>query len=145
MAYKFKELTQNEIDEFLGTPHHAVVATNRIDGPPQISPVWYLYEEGRIYIVILVKSAKYRNLRRDPRISICIDAGHPDARAITVYGSVELIENDKPRGDNMFWRITRRYVETDEIAHEIIEDAQAGSEKVLAIVTPSKTIARDYN
>ena len=121
MAYKFKELTQNEIDEFLGTPHHAVVATNRIDGPPQISPVWYLYEEGRIYIVILVESAKYRNLRRDPRISICIDAGHPDARAVTVYGSVELVEDDTPWGNDMFWRITRRYVETDEIAHEIIE------------------------
>ena len=145
MAYKFKELTQNEIDEFLETPLHAVVATNRIDGPPQISPVWYLYEDGRIYIVILVESTKYRNHRRDPRISICIDAGHPDARAITVYGSIEHVEDDTPSGNDMFWRITRRYVETDEIAHEIIEDAQAGSEKVLAIVTPSKTIARDFN
>ncbi len=44
-------MTPAQIEEFLGAPRHAIVDTNPLDGPPQLSPVWYVYEEGHLYIV----------------------------------------------------------------------------------------------
>ncbi len=145
MTQALPAMTQAQIDEFLGVPRHAIVGTNRLDGPPQLSPVWYLYEAGRIYISVLVASAKYRNLRRDPRISLCVDGGHPDARAVMITGRAELIEADSPWRDEMHWRITRRYYETDEDARRFREEARDWGPTALIVVTPEKTLSQDFN
>lgn len=145
MAIEFASMTQQQIDAYLQAPRHAVVATNRVDGAPQISPVWFLYEQGNIYIGFDAGSAKHRCLQRDPRISICIDAGHPDARAVTIYGTAKIIEHRTPWRDDMFWRITRRFTESDEEARRFIEETTSSADEVLIVVTPTKIIARDYN
>jgi PPOX class probable F420-dependent enzyme len=145
MAYAAPLMTEAQIEEFLRAPRHAIVGTNRRDGPPQLSPVWYLYEEGRIYISVLVASAKYRNLQRDPRISLCIDGAHPDARAVMIYGSAELIVADSPWRDEIDWRITRRYFEGDEQARRFREEARDWGPTALIAVTPRKTISQDFN
>ncbi len=138
-------MTQAQTDEFLQAPRHAVVATNRRDGPPQLSPVWYLYEAGRIYISVRVASAKYRNLRRDPRIGVCVDGAHPDARAVMIYGRAELIEADSPWREDMHWRITRRYFGSDEEARRFRDEAREWGPRALIVVTPEKTISQDFN
>ena len=138
-------MTQAQVEEFLETPRHAIAATNRRDGPPQLSPVWFLYEEGRFYIGVRVASAKYRNLRRDPRISLCVDGGHPDARAVMVHGSAELIEAESSWREEVTWRITRRYYETDEEARQFREEARAWGPRALIVVTPEKIISQDFN
>ena len=138
-------MTQARIEEFLQASRHAIVGTNRRDGPPQLSPVWYLYEERRIYISVLVASAKYRNLQRDPRIGLCIDGGHPDARAVMIYGRSELIVADSPWREDIHWRITRRYFDSDEEARRFREQAGDWGPTALIVVTPQKTISQDFN
>ncbi len=145
MAVEFSTMTQEQIDKFLQPPRHAIFATNRIDGPPQISPVWYLYEDGKIYISVLADSAKYYSLRRDPRISICIDGGHPDARAVTIYGTAEIVKDSTAWRDDIFMKIFRRYVESDVDAREFKDQAKSDTDVVLVVVTPTKVLARDYN
>ena len=68
-----------DIDALLEAPLNATLATNRRDGAPQLSPIWYLYEEGRFHISIGADSVKARNVRRDPRVSLCIDEGGSSA------------------------------------------------------------------
>ncbi len=145
MAVEFSDMTQEQIDEFLQASRHAILATNRIDGAPQISPVWYLHEDEKIYIEILADSAKYYSLRRDPRVSICVDGGHPDARAVTIYGTAELIHDSTAWPDDIFFRITRRYMESDEEAKKLNEEVTTDADYVLVVVTPTKIFARDYN
>ncbi len=145
MAYASSSMTEAQIEEFLAAPRHAVVGTNRRDGPPQLSPVWYLYEDGRVYIGVLVASAKYRNLQRDPRVSLCVDGGHPDARAVMIYGSAELIEADSPWREQMQWRINRRYFDSDEDARRFGEEAREWGRLALIAVTPERTISQDFN
>ncbi len=145
MAYPSSTMTEAQIEEFHRVPRNAVAGTNRRDGAPQLSPVWYLYEDGRIYIGVRVASAKYRNLQRDPRIGLCIDGGHPDSRAVMIYGRAELIEADSPWRDQMEWRITRRYYDSDEEARRFREEARQWGPSALIVMTPERTISQDFN
>lgn len=145
MTYAYGQMTPAQIDEFLQEPRFAIVGTNRKNGAPQLTPVWYLYENGRIHVTIFVNSAKYRNLRRDPRIGICIAAEHPDARAIMIYGTAELIPYSDTDYEDIDWRLTRRYHDSDEEARAYLESLPASGESALLIITPDKILAEDYN
>jgi PPOX class probable F420-dependent enzyme len=58
---------------FLRTNHNAVLATFRRDGRPQLSPVGAgIDDEGRVEISSRTTAMKVKNLRRDPRISLCL-------------------------------------------------------------------------
>ncbi len=145
MTIEYSDMTEEQIDEFLRSLHNGILATNRINGPPQITAVWYLYEDGKIYISIFADSAKYRTIKRDPRVSICVDGGHSDARAVTIYGTAELVQDESAWPDDIMFRIMRIYVESDEEARELNDGLSDGAVDVLVVVTPTKMFARDYN
>ena len=145
MSYAYALMTPAQIDEFLRAPRFAIVGTNRTDGAPQLTPVWYLFEDGRLYLTIYVNSAKFRNLSRDPRIGVCVAAEHPDARAVMIYGTAELIRDVDARYEDIDWRLSRRYHDSDEETHAYIDSLPAEQENALVIVTPDKFIAEDYN
>jgi len=66
-------VTPDEARELIRQHHRAVLATFRADGRPQLSPVTPgVDDEGRVEISTTAPSAKVRNLRRDPRISLCL-------------------------------------------------------------------------
>ena len=137
-------MTQIEIDSFLKAPRHAIVGTNRFDGPPQLSPIWYIYQGGRFYISIGTETAKHHNLKRDPRVSLCVDGGHPDARAVMIYGTAELIEGEDPQREEIRWQIIRHYHDTEDEARRYAEEIHE-SPFVIVVVTPLKIISQDYN
>ena len=59
--------------EFLHAHHRAVLATFRGDGRPQLSPVLCACDEkGRVLVSTRETAVKTRNLRRDPRVSLCV-------------------------------------------------------------------------
>jgi PPOX class probable F420-dependent enzyme len=134
-----------QIQEFLDPPRHAIAAVLRPKGAPQLSPIWFLYENERLYFSILLGGAKYRQLRRDPRIALCIDAGHPDARAVTISGTAELITDEGPERADLEWRILRRYHESDEDAHRWESSIAAEGPSALVVVSPERIIGWDFN
>lgn len=137
-------MTPAEMEQFLSLPRHAIAGTNTTEGPPQLSPVWYLYAAGRIFISLSTRTAKYRNLRRDPQISLCVDGCHPDARAVMIYGTVELIAWGEPLEREVWWRIIRHYHDTEAAAQRYAESVR-DVPSVLAVVTIQKIIGQDYN
>ena len=145
MSHQPSNMSQAQIEAFLQAPRFATAGTNRVNGPPQLTPVWYLYEDGKIYITMFVKSAKYRNLLRDPRIGVCIAGDNPDARAVMFYGTVELVLEGDPWADEICWRLVRRYHDSDEEARSYMESVASGGEGALAVLTPEKVIAEDFN
>jgi PPOX class probable F420-dependent enzyme len=61
------------VREFLGVHHHAVLATTRGDGRPQLSPVTAGVDtEGRVLISTRETAVKTKTLTRDPRASLCL-------------------------------------------------------------------------
>ena len=145
MTYQHVEMSQAQIDEFLQVPRFAVIGTIRRKGAPQLTPVWYLYENGHVYVRISIDSAKYRNLTRDPRVCICIAAQHPDARAVMIHGAVELIPEESAWSDDINWRLTRRYYNSDEEAQAFLDSIPTEEKSALVSITPDKVIADDWN
>ncbi len=63
----------DEARQFLRDHHRAVLATFRSDGRPQLSPVTVgVDDSGRAVISSREAAYKVRNLRRDPRASLCV-------------------------------------------------------------------------
>jgi PPOX class probable F420-dependent enzyme len=146
MTIPHLNMSQTEIEEFLRPPRFAIVGTNRKDGPPQLTPVWYLYEKQKLYVSMFTKSAKYKNLRRDPRLSICIAGDNPDARAVIFSGSAELYLQDSELWVNdIMWRLIRRYYDSDEEAKSYQNTESNSGESALTVLSPDRILAQDYN
>jgi PPOX class probable F420-dependent enzyme len=110
---------------FLQADRHAILATNGRNGAPQLTPVWYLFEDGVLHVSAQTSTVKVRNLRRDPTVSVCIDGGRGDARYVVLRGNAELIEPGE-RQRALRWQIVRQYYadETEaEHYYETIRDA----------------------
>ena len=104
-----------------------------------------MLEESRFYFSTFVQSAKCRHLRRDPRIGICVDGAHPDARFVTVYGSAEIVEEDSPWRDELEWRIVRRYHDSDEAARRYQAELAGQGASALVVVSAEQIMGWDYN
>jgi PPOX class probable F420-dependent enzyme len=57
---------------FVSENHHAVLATRRRDGAAQMSPVACAVEGDTVVISSRETAIKVKNLRRDPRASLCV-------------------------------------------------------------------------
>lgn len=73
--------------------HHAVLTTLRSDGTPQMSPVAATVDgAGRVVVSTRKTAFKVRNLRRDPRVWLCVLPDGFYGRWIQVGGSVRIVE-----------------------------------------------------
>jgi len=135
----------SQIEAFLAEPRHAIAAVLRQNGEPQLSPIWYLYEAEHLYFAVFQKSAKFRNLRRDPRITLCIDAGHPDARAVAISGTAKLITEETPERADIEWRIVRRYQASDEAARRYEASLSGQGPGALIVVSTERIVGWDFN
>ncbi|HEY6472132.1 MAG TPA: PPOX class F420-dependent oxidoreductase [Acidimicrobiales bacterium] len=88
----YRPMTEAEVGDFLASspPRTGKLATVRADGRPHVAPVWYVMEGDTIVFNTGVSTVKGRNLRRDPRASICVDDERPPFSFVVVEGTVEL-------------------------------------------------------
>jgi PPOX class probable F420-dependent enzyme len=85
-----------EIRAFLTTlpPHTAQLATVRADGRPHLAPVWYDVDgDDTLVFNTGASTVKGRNLRRDPRASLCVDDERPPFSFVVVEGVAELSDD----------------------------------------------------
>ena len=82
----------DEAREFLRRHHRAVLTTFRGDGMPQLSPVSATVDTaGRVVISTRETAVKARNLRRDPRISLCAFTDGFFGPWVQVEGRAEIV------------------------------------------------------
>lgn len=102
---------------FLEEKRFAVLATLNQDGTAQQTTMWYLLEGDTILMNTKAGRLKERNLRRDPRISICVEDGY---NYLTISGKVELID-DAEIAQRDIHRLATRYHGEEYAAKQMAE------------------------
>jgi len=69
------KMSEDEALAFLDEERTVVCATNGRDGRPHLMPLWYVVRDGRLWSWTYAKSQKVRNLERDPRATLQVEAG----------------------------------------------------------------------
>jgi hypothetical protein len=93
-------MTSDELDAFLGEQWMCRLGSIGADGGPHVSPLWFVWDASSLWLHSVVKSQRWTNLMRDPRVSIAVDAGDDyfELRGVELLGRVEVV-GEVPRGD----------------------------------------------
>ena len=80
-------------EKFLKTQKILRLATIDGTGVPHIVPVWYMYWNDKFYVGTNTRTRKAKNIRKNPKVSFCVDVGirSPDIIGIMGTGSAKLI------------------------------------------------------
>jgi PPOX class probable F420-dependent enzyme len=82
----------DEAREFVAAHHRAVLATQRADGQPQLSPVLCAVDDdGRVIISTRETAIKTKNLRRHPYASLCVLNDNFFGQWVQVEGTAEIV------------------------------------------------------
>ena len=68
-------MSDEEVLAFLDEERTVVCATNGREGRPHLMPLWYVVRDGCLWSWTYAKSQKVRNLERDPRATLQVEAG----------------------------------------------------------------------
>ncbi len=79
--------------DYVRTRHHAVLAAIKSDGTPQLSPVTVgVDNDGHVLISTRQTAFKVRNLRRDPRVWLCVFPDEFFGGWTQLEGTAEIVE-----------------------------------------------------
>ena len=99
MAKKRDEikLTEEEQRELLENARVVQTATIGPEGQPHLVPMWYALDEDAIVYTTYGKSQKVKNLERDPRISLLVEAGesYNMLRGMSIEDTAELVREPR--------------------------------------------------
>ena len=83
----------NKRDKFLKEQKILRLCTIDKNNFPHITPVWYMFSGGKIYIGTDTKSQKIKNLEKNNHVSFCVDVGvnSPDIYGVMGQGNANII------------------------------------------------------
>jgi PPOX class probable F420-dependent enzyme len=90
-----RPMSEEEMRAFLleGT-RTGKVAVVRRDGAPMVVPVWFLLDDdGSVVFTTWHDTVKARAIRREPRVSLCVDEQTPPYAFVRVDGLAELSDD----------------------------------------------------
>ncbi|MBA2392553.1 MAG: PPOX class F420-dependent oxidoreductase [Ktedonobacteraceae bacterium] len=130
-------LTPEQKEFLLQGTHTGKLATVRKDGRPHLVPIWFVLDGDTLIFNTGESTVKAANMRRDPRVTICVDDENPPFSFIVVEGIATLEADSK---DLKLWatRIGGRYMGSDK-AEQFGERNSTAGELVVRI-TPTKVI-----
>ena len=109
-------MSADEAAAFLAEQRLVTCATLGRDGWPHLMPLWYVVRDGELWSWTYAKSQKVRNLERDPRCTLQVEAGDTYDRLRGVMLKAEAVidrEHVLELGVEIFERYTGAPVEPD--------------------------------
>jgi PPOX class probable F420-dependent enzyme len=82
-------MTPAEIDAFLAVEQTCRVATTGADGRPHVAPLWFVWDGAALWLNSTVRSQRWTDLVRDPRVAVVVDAGerYDQLRGVELAGT----------------------------------------------------------
>ena len=80
---------------FLDEQRVVTCATNGRDGWPHLMPLWYVVRDSQIWAWTFAKSQKIKNIERDDRATLQVEAGdqYHELRGVMMKTNVEIIRD----------------------------------------------------
>ena len=127
---------------FLQGRYIATLGTENADGTIHLTAIWYLFEDGDLFVATSSKSRKARNIAARPKASLMVDVRKPGAeRGVNAAGRAELISGDQSRKINR--RIHSRYMSAAAISDPHIGPVFESFDDVTIRLTPVSWTAWD--
>jgi len=133
-------MTDAEARAFLGEgTRTGKLAVVRRDGAPLVVPIWFVLDGADLVFTTGADTVKGRALRRDGRVSLCVDDEAPPYAYVRVDGAAAL---DEDPGPLLHWatRIAARYM--GEARAEEYGRRNGVPGELLVRVTPTRLVGR---
>jgi PPOX class probable F420-dependent enzyme len=137
-------MTGEEVRAFLGEQMVMQCATNGPRGLPHMVSLWFVTDGDNLRGWTYAKSQKARNLERDPRATLGLEAGvqYHELRGVMFECNVDL-ERDPEQVEQFGLELFERYAGelTDEIRAMVAKQAQ---KRVGLTFVPTRTVSWDH-
>jgi PPOX class probable F420-dependent enzyme len=136
-----RRLGDEEIRAFLtaGT-RTGKLGITRLDGRPMVVPVWFAVDDdGTLLFTTGRDTIKGKAIRREPRVSLCVDTEQPPYAYVRVDGSAATID-DPQLLRSWAARIGGRYMGSERAAEYGERNAVPG--ELLVRITPTRIVAQ---
>lgn len=100
-------MSDREREAFLARERTCRVATIDASGAPHVSPLWFVWDGSALWLNSIVSSQRWRDLTRDPRVAVVVDAGveFTELHGVEIRGRAEAI-GEAPRTGTPDERLT---------------------------------------
>jgi len=141
-------MTDPELRAFLMEQKVVTVASLGPGGRPHLMPLWYVPDGVELSAWTYAKSQKAKNLERDPRATLQVEAGveYAELRGVMMECDAQL-EHDPERVAELGLSIFARYggVEAGELADEVRAMVlQQAAKRVGIRFRPTRTVSWDH-
>ncbi|RLQ21757.1 hypothetical protein DWB85_10740 [Seongchinamella sediminis] len=120
----------------------ATLTTFDTNDMPHVTAVWFLFQEGALYIATSGHTEKGRNLARDPRMALCIESREDGREAgLSASGRAELLTGEA--ATPLARQINGKYLTPAGMEHPVVGPAFAGMSDMVVKLTPQKWISWD--
>lgn len=141
------KLTPEEQLELLDQERVVIATTNGPRGWPHSMPLWFVVRDGDIWVWTFAKSQKVKNLERDDRCTLLVEAGeqYNELRGVQIEARAEIIR-DLDRVVDFAKELTLRYSEgIEEIEGDAAAALEAQAPKRVALhFHPVRTASWDH-
>ncbi len=86
----------SRVEAFLAGLHFGKLATIMKDGSPHVTPIWYIYEKGKLIVNTTTGRVKFWNIKRDDRVCFLVDDGYP---YVMIFGKGRIAKERDPMKD----------------------------------------------
>ncbi|WP_067669471.1 pyridoxamine 5'-phosphate oxidase family protein [Nocardia miyunensis] len=137
-------MSDDEVTGFLERSRIITLATLGPKGLPHLTAMWYGLVDGEIWFETKAKSQKAVNIRRDPRVTVLVEAGgsYDQLRGVSIEGHAEIVDDAEALfkvGISVWERYTGPYTE------ELRPMVEAMLNKRVAIrIVPERTRSWDH-
>jgi PPOX class probable F420-dependent enzyme len=123
----------SSVEEFLKKPNFLVLGTLRKDGSIQMTPVWFEYVDGVFRVSTTTERAKYKNIKRDNRVTFVIYDLENPYRYVQVQGEASITPDPK---HELIDHLSQRYRGETPYGG----DPEHKEDRVIVTITPKKII-----
>ena len=121
--------------EILNGRYYATLATLNTDGSIHMTPVWFLFENDRLFVQTSSTSRKVKNIADRPEVSLTVDVRRLGSEKwVCASGTAEIIRDKESK--QITAKIHRRYLTKAALEDPRVGPVMAAGGDIIIAITP---------